>query len=89
MALGYDIAVGSDVVKWVSINKLKPESPYGCLVIIWDENPMTGDMFLNYLPYFVGWDGEQWNNENGERIPFEVAYWMKLPEIPKYAEDEI
>lgn len=44
---------------------------------------MTGVDFLNFLPYFAGYDGETWNNSDGQQIPFEVTHWMKLPDIPK------
>ena len=44
---------------------------------------MSGDDFLNYLPYFAGWDGEQWNDEDGVEVSFEVAYWIPLPDLPK------
>jgi hypothetical protein len=36
--------------------------------------------FENILPYFVGWDGEQWNDADGEQCPFEVLAWWGLPE---------
>ena len=45
-----------------------------------DTEPMTGDEFENILPYFVGWDGEQWNDGDGYQCPFEVLAWMQLPE---------
>lgn len=64
---------------WIPVTERLPEEPYGCLVTVWDTNPVTMDEFENVLPYFVGWDGEQWNNEDGERCPFEVIAWMPLP----------
>ena len=56
-----------------------PEAPFGCLVTVWDTDPVTMDEFENVLPYFVGWDGEQWNDADGEQCPFEVLAWMPLP----------
>ena len=66
--------------QWIPCSERLPEEPYGCLVTVWDTNPITMDEFENILPYFVGWDGEQWNNADGEQCPFEVIAWMPLPE---------
>ena len=65
---------------WIPCSERLPEEPYGCLVTVWDTNPITMDEFENILPYFVGWDGEQWNDGDGEQCPFEVTAWMLLPE---------
>ena len=65
---------------WIPVEQALPEEPFGCLVTVWDEEPMTGEMFENLLPYFVGLDGEQWNDEDGQQCPFEVIAWMPLPE---------
>ena len=65
---------------WIPAEQALPEEPFGCLVTVWDEEPMTGEMFENLLPYFVGWDGEQWNDGDGQQCPFEVIAWMPLPE---------
>lgn len=72
--------------EWISCEDRMPEEPFGCLVTVWDSNPMEGDDFENLLPYFVGWDGEQWNDSDGEQCPFEVIAWMKLPEPYKMEE---
>ena len=71
--------------RWLPCSERLPEEPYGCLVTVWDTNPVTMDEFENILPYFVGWDGEQWNDGDGEQCPFEVVAWMPLPE-PFHAE---
>ena len=71
------------VPHWISVDERLPEEPYGCLLVVWDSPQNGGDDFLNYLPYFAGWDGEQWNDEDGMQVPFEVAYWMPLPDAPK------
>ena len=65
---------------WIPCSERLPEEPFGCLVTVWDTNPVTMDEFENILPYFVGWDGEQWNDADGEQCPFEVIAWMPLPE---------
>ena len=68
------------VPHWIPCSERLPEAPFGCLVTVEDEEPMTGALFPNLLPYFVGWDGEQWNDADGEQCPFEVLAWMPLPE---------
>lgn len=65
--------------KWIPCSEGLPKKPYGCLVTVWDTNPITMDEFENILPYFVGWDGEQWNDADGEQCPFEVIAWKPLP----------
>lgn len=65
---------------WIPCNERLPEEPFGCLVTVWDTDPVTMDEFENILPYFVGWDGEQWNDADGEQCPFEVLAWMPLPD---------
>lgn len=67
------------VPQWIPCSERLPEAPFGCLVTVEDEEPMTGALFPNLLPYFVGWDGEQWNDADGEQCPFEVLAWMPLP----------
>lgn len=69
-------------VGWISVKDRLPDSAFACLVTVWDDN-IYGDCFLNILPYFVGWDGEQWNDYDGEECPFEVYAWMPIPEPPK------
>ena len=66
---------------WIPVSERMPEEPYGCLVTVEDEEPMTGQWFENILPYFVGWDGERWNDSDGEQCPFEVIAWMPLPNV--------
>lgn len=75
--------------RWIPVSERLPEKPYGCLVTIEDEEPMTGQWFENILPYFVGWDGERWNDADGEQCPFEVIAWMPLPEPYKPNEDNV
>ena len=74
--------------RWIPCSERLPEEPYGCLVTVWDTNPITMDEFENILPYFVGWDGEQWNDGDGEQCPFEVVAWMPLPEPYKGGEQD-
>lgn len=73
--------------RWIPCSERLPEKLFGCLVTVWDTNPITFDEFENILPYFVGWDGEQWNDDDGEQCPFEVIAWMPLPEPYREVED--
>lgn len=66
---------------WIPCQERMPEEPFGCLVTVWDTNLITMDEFENILPYFVGWDGEQWNDCDGEQCPFEVIAWMPVPSV--------
>lgn len=74
--------------EWIPVTERLPEEAFGCLVTVWDTDPVTMEEFENLLPYFVGWDGEQWNDGEGEQCPFEVIAWMPLPEPWKGADDE-
>lgn len=73
----------NSLFKWIPVEARMPEEPFGCLLIVDDTEPYTGRDFLNYLPYFAGWDGERWNDGDGQQVPFEVRYWIPLPPIPK------
>ena len=64
---------------WISCNERLPEEAFGCLVTVMDCEPSTQTDFENILPYFVGYDGETWNDADGKEIPFEVIAWMPLP----------
>ena len=68
----FDEYVDGNEPHWIPVEQALPEEPFGCLVTVWDEEPMTGEMFENLLPYFVGWDGEQWNDGDGQQCPFEL-----------------
>lgn len=77
------------IPKWIPVTERLPEESYGCLAVVWD-NPRYGggDVFLNYYPEFIGWDGERWNDADGEEIPIDVVYWMRLPQIPEPPKEE-
>ena len=72
--------------RWIPCSERMPEEPFGCLVTVWDTEPFTMTEFENILPYFVGWDGERWNDADGEEGPFEVIAWIPLPKA--YKEEE-
>lgn len=65
---------------WIPVSERLPDESFGCLVTVMDCDPLTQTDFENILPYFVGYDGETWNDEDGEEIPFEVIAWMPLAE---------
>ncbi|MCI7108060.1 MAG: DUF551 domain-containing protein [Agathobacter sp.] len=71
--------VSDDNNGWVPCSERLPEEAFGCLVTVMDCNPSTQTEFENILPYFVGYDGETWNDADGEEIPFEVIAWQRLP----------
>lgn len=82
-----DIAIQAlEQTSWIPVSERMPEKTYGCIVTVMDTNPMTCDEFENIYPDFVGWDGENWNDADGDSIPFEVIAWMPLPQ--PYAESE-
>ena len=64
---------------WIPVSERLPEEAFGCLVTVIDCNPVTLTEFENILPYVVGYDGDSWNDADGEEIPFEVIAWKKLP----------
>lgn len=66
--------------KWIPCSERMPEEAYGCLVTVMDCEAYSMEDFENIYPKFVGWDGETWNDGDGEEIAFEVIAWMPLPE---------
>lgn len=71
---------------WIPVTEKLPEMPYGCLVTVLDDD-YYGEPFPTLLPYFVGWDGKQWNDGDGMQCPFEVTAWMPLPDPYKGGEE--
>ena len=65
---------------WIPCSERLPDEAYGCLVTVMDCEPSTQTEFENILPYFVGYDGETWNDADGEKIPFEVLAWQPIPQ---------
>ena len=64
---------------WIPVSERLPDEAFGCLVTVMACEPSTQTDFENILPYFFGYDGETWNDADGEEIPFEVIAWRKLP----------
>ena len=64
---------------WIPVSEKLPDKAFGCLVTVMDCEPSTQTDFENILPYFVGYDGQSWNDADGEEIPFEVIAWQQLP----------
>lgn len=59
-----------------------PAEPSACIVTVIDTEPMTQTDFESILPYHVGYGGKQWNDIEGNQIPFEVIAWMYAPKEP-------
>lgn len=68
--------------RWIPVGERLPEKPYGCLVIV-EQDDYWGEPREVMYPHFAGYDGEQWNDGDGEKIPLEVTHWMPLPAPPK------
>ncbi len=67
---------------WIPCEERLPEEPFSCLVTVIDShfNGTDFEDFENILPYFVGYSDGQWNDPDGEQIPFEVVAWQSVPE---------
>lgn len=72
---------------WIPVEERLPEEPYGCLLIV-EEDDYWGTPHEVLLPYFAGYDGTNWNDGDGQTVPFEVICWMPLPQPPKEAPHE-
>ena len=68
--------------RWASVSERLPEDAFGCLLIVEDDD-YWGEPRKVLLPYFAGYDGEQWNDGDGCRVRFEVTHWMELPTPPE------
>lgn len=72
---------------WTPVTEDLPKEAFGCMVTVWDTDRRTQEDFETVLPYPVGYDGETWNDAEGDVIPFEVIAWQpwpspyKMPEI--------
>lgn len=71
-----------EIPQWIPCSKRMPEEACGCLLIV-EEDDFFGEPQEVLLPYFAGYDGEQWNDGDGQHVPFEVIYWQPLPQPPK------
>ena len=67
-------------MNWIKCTEQMPSEAFPCIVTITDYNPFTCEDFPNIYPDFVGWDGETWNDAEGQEIPCDVIAWIRLPE---------
>lgn len=77
-ALQYVIATLEQEPRWISVSERLPEKAFGCLVTV-EEDDIYGELHRVIYPDFVGYDGETWNDADGNVIPFDVIAWMPLP----------
>jgi hypothetical protein len=83
-----DLARLREAERWVPVTERLPTESYGCLVMV-DEDDYFGEVRSVLLPYVVGYDGEGWNDIDGQTIPFEVTHWKRivLPAGPEEGKD--
>ena len=74
--------------EWITVNEGLPDDAFGCLVTIMDTDRRTQEEYEYVLHYAVGYDGETWNDCDGEVIPYEVIAWQPLPKPYKEAEND-
>ncbi|MDR1630066.1 MAG: DUF551 domain-containing protein [Oscillospiraceae bacterium] len=68
--------------QWTPVSEDLPKEPYGCLVII-EVDDYKGEPKEVLLPYYAGYDGQQWNDEDGCIVRPEITRWMRLPNAPE------
>ena len=74
---------------WTPVTEGLPKETFGCMVTVWDTDRRTQEDFETVLPYPVGYDGETWNDAEGDVIPFEVIAWQPWPSPYKVPEIDL
>lgn len=74
---------------WTPVTAGLPKEAFGCMVTVWDTDRRTQEDFETVLPYPVGYDGETWNDAEGDVIPFEVIAWQPWPSPYKVPEIDL
>lgn len=69
----------AEETRWIPASERLPENAFGCLVTV-EEDDIYGEPQSVIYPEFVGYDGETWNDADGDSIPFEVLAWRPLPQ---------
>ena len=54
--------------EWTPVSERLPELVYGCLVTVEMDSMPSFEPIPVVLPYAVGYDGEGWNNSDGNTI---------------------
>lgn len=83
-----DMAIEALKIDWTPVSVGLPKEPYGCFVTVEDSffNGYDWDDSEYLLPYFVGYDGESWNDADGKTLQLEVLAWIPAPD--PYKEDK-
>ena len=84
-----DIDAAPPAPDWTPVTEGLPKEAFGCMVTVWDTDRRTQENFETVLPYPVGYDGETWNNAEGDVIPFEVIAWQPWPSPYKVPEIDL
>ena len=87
--LNYAIDNAPPAPDWTPVTEGLPKEAFGCMVTVWDTDRRTQEDFETVLPYPVGYDGETWNDAEGDVIPFEVIAWQPWPSPYKAPEIDL
>jgi hypothetical protein len=66
---------------WIPSSERLPEEPETCIVTIYSRDAHAGrGIYGTYAEGFVYFDGENWLDLDGQKLPYKVLAWQPLPE---------
>lgn len=69
------------VGEWIPCSEGLPEEPETCIVTIYSRDAHAGrGIYGTYAEGFVYFDGENWLDLDGQKLPYKVLAWQPLPE---------